>query len=79
MSGPARRCCKDPLEAELALRRRCLGEADEDGLCRSNHRVQHLDRNGDLARGEGTLRARSLGPNKCLDLDMAMPVMRSAG
>jgi len=38
----------DQRETELALPRRCLGDLDGEGLCRSDHPVQHRDGDGDL-------------------------------
>ncbi len=42
-------CCRDRQKAELALSGCRLGDPDGGGLCRSDHRVQHRDGDGDLA------------------------------
>ncbi len=64
-AGPWR-CCMDRWKAELVLSGRRLGEPDGDWLCCSYHPTQHHDGDGTSPLCAGRLRARSLGPIRCL-------------
>lgn len=62
-------------KAELALPGRCLGDPDEDGICRLDHRVQRRDGDGDLSLLRWQAKGSQLGADQmfmpghgCFDL-----------